>query len=259
MRQSLQVLDRNITAERRESCIAAAPAVGQPLCPGMARAELWGAPAGAPHPAAGAAAAGMIASGTASSDGCAVLERAEEPAPKTEGQAAGQGDPPRRVCFVCTGNTCRSPMAAAVANAMAYEPLAKLPESLRELGRPELEAFSAGLAAGEGDPIADNAVRALEAAGVPAVPGQDYHRHTAHTLCGEEAERYDLLVAMSRQHALGLLLRFPQLAGRITTLGEDVPDPYGGSEQDYRVCLERITRLVRELLFPERKPAEGGA
>ena len=116
-------------------------------------------------------------------------------------------------------------MAAAVANAMAYEPLAKLPESLRELGRPELEAFSAGLAAGEGDPIADNAVRALEAAGVPAVPGQDYHRHTAHTLCGEEAERYDLLVAMSRQHALGLLLRFPQLAGRITTLGEDVPDP----------------------------------
>ena len=196
---------------------------------------------------------------SAVSGGCAVLEREEAPLPAPQGEEHGQKEQPRRVCFVCTGNTCRSPMAAAVANAMAYAPLAKLPEAVREFGRPGLEAYSAGLAAREGDPIAPNALKALEAAGVPVVPGRDYHRHTAHTLCEEEAERYDLLVALSREHALGLLLRFPQLAGRITTLGEDVPDPYGGSEQDYGVCLERITRLVRALLFPERNPAEGGA
>ena len=90
MRQSLQVFDRNITAERREPCIAAAPAVGQPFFPGVARAELWGAPAGAPQSAAGAAAAGMIAPDP-SSGGCAVLERAEEPASENRGTGGRAG------------------------------------------------------------------------------------------------------------------------------------------------------------------------
>ena len=47
---------------------------------------------------------------------------------------------PRRVCFVCTGNTCRSPMAAAVANAMARKMIGELPEAVRESAVPQVLA-----------------------------------------------------------------------------------------------------------------------
>lgn len=173
-----------------------------------------------------------------------------ESAALSEQKHTEQPAPTKRVCFVCTGNTCRSPMAAAVANALAAEPLQGLPESIRDMTSPELEAFSAGLAAKKGEPIAQNAVLALEAAGVRAIPPHDFHTHTAHTLCAEEAERYDLLIGLTREHALVLLMRFPHLAQRIATLPEEISDPFGGDEAQYRDCLVRITRAVRTMLFP---------
>lgn len=157
----------------------------------------------------------------------------------------------RRVCFVCTGNTCRSPMAAAVANALAHRELQKLPASLRNLAIPELEAFSAGICAHEGDPIAENAVLALEAAEIPVIPHHDYHLHTAHSLTEEEAESYDLLIGLTREHAMTLLIQFPHLAQRITVLPTDVSDPFGGSLEIYAACLEQITQGVRSILFSE--------
>ena len=157
----------------------------------------------------------------------------------------------RRVCFVCTGNTCRSPMAAAVANALAHRKLQDLPESLRSLALPELEAFSAGIYAHEGDPIAENAILALESAEIPVIPHHDYHLHTAHALTEEEAEGYDLLIGLTREHAMTLLMLFPHLARRITVLPTDVADPYGGSLGIYTACLERIIQGVRGILFSE--------
>ena len=154
----------------------------------------------------------------------------------------------RRICFVCTGNTCRSPMAAAVANAMAQEQLSMLPSSIRELATPNIQAFSAGLYANEGDPIASNAIRALEDANVPVVKGADYHDHVAHTLTDEEAEGFDLLIGLTREHAFGLMIRFPHLAQRITVFPQDISDPYGGSLSLYRDCLEQIRQGVASLL-----------
>ena len=144
--------------------------------------------------------------------------------PKTEKPNEGL-----RVCFLCSGNTCRSPMAEAVANALAQRELDTLPPSVRELATPRLEAFSAGIYAREGDPIAENAVLALENAGVVQIPNHDYKKHTAHTLTQKEAEQFDLLIGLTRQHAMALLLQFPHLAQKITVLPKDVPDPYGGS------------------------------
>ena len=155
---------------------------------------------------------------------------------------------PRRICFVCTGNTCRSPMAEAVANAMAAEEMATLPAAVRELMTPPWEAFSAGLYAAEGEPIAANAVRALEEAGVAPVASRDYHAHTAHTLSAEEAERADLLVAMSGGHAMELMMRFPHLAQRVTCMPQAISDPYGGDLARYAACLREITEGVRTLL-----------
>ena len=164
---------------------------------------------------------------------------------------AEESDEPMRVCFVCTGNTCRSPMAEAVANHLARTSLSSLPESVRDFSTPAWKASSAGIWAREGDPIAENAVLALEDAGILPDPDRDYHRHVAHRLTEEEAERFDLLVGLSREHAFSLLLQFPALASRITCLKTDIPDPFGGSPADYRSCLEAITEQVRALLMPE--------
>lgn len=163
-----------------------------------------------------------------------VLEQTAKP--QTDG---GETNLPKTVCFVCTGNTCRSPMAAAVTNALA-----------KAYDKP-LRATSAGLYAGEGDPIAVNAVRALENASIEPTDGRDYHRHEAHTVCAEEAERYDLLVGLTDRHALELILRFPALIDRITCLTPSVPDPFGGDLACYEECLAEITDAVKRLLFCE--------
>lgn len=165
-------------------------------------------------------------------------------APLSEGN-----DRPRRVCFVCTGNTCRSPMAEAVANAMAQEWKNNLPEAVRDAVAPTLEAYSAGLYAVAGDPIAQNAVTALERAGVAPIPSRDYHRHTAHTLTAEEAEGYDLLIGLGGGHTMELMMRFPQLANRITCMPKPIADPFGGDEATYEACLAEIVAGVRDLLF----------
>ncbi len=153
-----------------------------------------------------------------------------------------------RVCFVCTGNTCRSPMAAAVANAMA--------RSSRQADAPDIDAVSAGLYAADGDPIAVHAVMALEAAGIEPAPAHDYRRHTAHTLTAEEALQYDLLVGLGGGHCMELLLRFPQAAQKIIGMPKPIADPYGGSLSDYESCLAQITEGVRDLLFSSHETGE---
>lgn len=149
---------------------------------------------------------------------------------------------PRRICFVCTGNTCRSPMAAAVANALASE---------RDGEKPSLIATSAGLYAGEGEPITPVAVVALEHAGVRAVEGVDYHAHIAHTVTEADVDAADLLVAVSGSHAMELLFRFPAAAHKIVCMPQAISDPFGGDLARYEACLREITAGVKTLLFEE--------
>ena len=173
--------------------------------------------------------------------------------PTLEKQATDMPQTPKRICFVCTGNTCRSPMAAAVANAMAHRELEAFPESMRSMLSPSLVAYSAGICAHNGDPIAANAITALENANIPAVTGLDYHNHTAHTLGEKEADGFDLLIGLTREHAMALLFRFPHLAQRITVFPTDISDPYGGDPEVYRVCLEQIMEGIRVGLFQKEE------
>lgn len=173
--------------------------------------------------------------------------------PAKEPQTAEPLPHPTRVLFVCTGNTCRSPMAAAVANALARQPFESLPESLRESLTPAIVASSAGIFANDGEPIAQNAVAALERAGIKAVPDADYHTHAAHTLTADEAGRYDLLVGLGGGHVMELLLRFPECSGKITGMPEPIPDPYGGDLATYEAALAKITDGVKKLLFPGKE------
>ena len=159
---------------------------------------------------------------------------------------------PLCVCFVCTGNTCRSPMAQAVANAMAHRALKALPEAVQECAALPVIAQSAGLYAVSGDPISQNAVLALEEAGIEAVGEFDYHKHTAQTLTEEFAERFDLLIGMSGSHTMELLMRYPHLAKKITCMPTPISDPFGGDLTRYKACLAEITDGVKKLLFSGR-------
>lgn len=140
----------------------------------------------------------------------------------------------RMYCFVCTGNTCRSPMAAALLN---------------DLGQSRgIFAFSRGTAVTPGAPIAENAAAALRAAGVEPAGRNDYTRHRAAQLTREDFEMCDGVFALTPAHAQQILFAFPEYAGRVRILG-DIADPYGGTPEQYAACLEEIRGALRAL-FP---------
>lgn len=158
-----------------------------------------------------------------------------------------------RVCFVCTGNTCRSPMASAVANAIAK----KHEKMLLEKNLPMIEAVSAGLYANNGDPISVHAREALESADIMPVPSMDYRNHIAHTVNEFDVQTSDLLIGLSGGHCMELLMRFPHAAQKIIGMPSPISDPYGGDLAVYQDCLSQITEGVRQLLFPSLTEDEG--
>jgi protein-tyrosine-phosphatase len=123
-----------------------------------------------------------------------------------------------RVLFVCTGNTCRSPFAEAVARSEG------------------LDVESAGLAAYEGD------APPREAIAVARELGYDLATHHARPLTDEMLERADVVVGMTAAHVT-------TLGGRARLLGEtDVDDPIGRGRDVYRRVYARIEADVRKLV-----------
>ncbi|MBQ3182995.1 MAG: hypothetical protein IJB57_04950 [Clostridia bacterium] len=138
-----------------------------------------------------------------------------------------------KVCFVCTGNTCRSPMAAAVYNHLNYGS--------------DRYAVSMGLYAHTGMPISENAAKALEANGVICDRDNPYLDHKASScnediLCG-----CDYIVGISEAHTLELIARYPELASKIYSMPKGISDPWGGDLETYKACLCEITEGVKEL------------
>ena len=138
---------------------------------------------------------------------------------------------PKLVCFVCTGNTCRSPMAAAVLNA---------------LGRGEYQAVSAGLSAVEGDAISEHAVQALHEAGFASTEENPYERYRARSITAEMVAHCDLIVGITARHLLSLVCAFPQAAEKMVCLPRDIADPFLGDLSVYKSCLADITAAVKE-------------
>lgn len=162
---------------------------------------------------------------------------------KKDGAQTGE----RVICFVCTGNTCRSPMAAAVFNDMSLAPeICTACDFEKLLSAKNIRAVSAGLAA-FGEPISENAVTALREAGVASTPRNDYASHVSSGIDLETVRSAELIVGISSSHAMRLMAAFPRYASKITCMPKDIPDPWGGSLEDYKQCLKMITEGVREI------------
>ena len=136
-----------------------------------------------------------------------------------------------KIIFVCSGNTCRSPMAECVFKQM-----------LKDEGIKDVEVESRGVVANVGAPMSENAKKALKNAGIPM------KKHVATQITTDDILASDLVICMTERHKmrLGCLPKVFTL-GQMTGCG-DIVDPYGKDEETYRECLAEIQAALVKLM-----------
>lgn len=144
----------------------------------------------------------------------------------------------RQIVFVCTGNTCRSPMVEAV---FKQRLAAALNCASAELPNRGYVVRSAGVATADGHPASAEAVDVLRAWDI------DLSQHRSQIATAELIAQADEIVAMTRSHLLTILSRYPVLPGSLRLLcgvEGDLDDPIGGTVEVYRTCAEKVRRHV---------------
>ena len=154
----------------------------------------------------------------------------------------------RRIVFICTGNTCRSPMAVALFKRRLADRLGCAMEELLDRG---FDVSSAGIAAAPG------AAATRESADAVREYGVDLSTHRSRYAGPDVIARADDVVVMTRSHLLTVAGRYPVVGGALRLLcgaEGDLDDPIGGGADVYRACAttirQHVDRLITELGLP---------
>ncbi|WP_462410227.1 low molecular weight protein arginine phosphatase [Neobacillus sp. Marseille-QA0830] len=140
----------------------------------------------------------------------------------------------QHILFVCTGNTCRSPMAEAI---------------LKNKNIDGMEVKSAGIYAANGSEASANAKQVMDKNKIP-------HDHRSTLLSVSEVDWADLILTMTTSHKFAIQQQYPRAINKVYTLKEftgedydhDVMDPFGGSVGVYEQTFQELDRLIDQAL-----------
>jgi protein-tyrosine phosphatase len=148
-----------------------------------------------------------------------------------------------RIAFVCTGNTCRSPMAEGLGRKLLAERLSVRGDEIGQFG---FELRSMGVQAAVGQPASKHAVAVMKELGI------DLSAHASRAAAAEDIARFEHVFCMTRGQRAALSAALPPGKDRKIELldpsGNDIPDPIGGAREDYEHTAEVIATCLEQRL-----------